>query len=74
MLFRSPITVRVSLKIFDLLGREVATLVNGVLTQGVHTLDWNGKLDDGANAPSGMYICRLEAGARSQAIKVVLLR
>ncbi|MGB2870208.1 MAG: endo-1,4-beta-xylanase [Bacteroidota bacterium] len=45
----------VSLKVFDVLGREVDKLVEGVVDRGVKTVQWNAK------APSGIYIYRLEA-------------
>jgi hypothetical protein len=47
----------VSLKIFDVLGREVATLASGVLQAGVHGVRWNA-----SSVPSGVYFCRLRAG------------
>jgi hypothetical protein len=47
----------VSLKIFDLLGREVATLINGDLNPGEHSVQWNA-----ANFPSGIYFYRMTVG------------
>lgn len=46
----------VTLRVFDLLGREAATLVNGQLTAGRHTATFNG-----ASLSSGVYLYRLEA-------------
>ncbi len=59
----------VSLKIFDVLGREVATLVNEVRPAGVHTIRW-----DAASLPSGVYYYRLRAGAFVEAKKMVLMK
>jgi hypothetical protein len=50
----------VSLRIFDVLGREVAVLVNGQKPAGTHTVAWNA-----LNVPSGVYVCRLEARTTS---------
>jgi hypothetical protein len=54
--FSLAVDSKVSLKIFDVLGQEVASLVNQDLTQGVHTYDFNAK---GIN--SGVYFYKLEA-------------
>jgi hypothetical protein len=60
--------VEVTLKIFDISGREVVTLVNGKLNAGYHTVAWE------ANVPSGLYVCRMEAGSYTRSIKLVLNR
>ncbi|MBR9976723.1 MAG: T9SS type A sorting domain-containing protein [Bacteroidetes bacterium] len=54
--FTLPETANVSLRVFDLHGREVATIANGDFSSGTHTLSF-----DAANLPSGMYIYRLES-------------
>jgi hypothetical protein len=46
----------VILRVFDILGREVVTLVNGTLSPGVYTVAWDAR----SNA-SGVYLCRLHA-------------
>ncbi|MBM3324144.1 MAG: T9SS type A sorting domain-containing protein, partial [Calditrichaeota bacterium] len=46
----------VSVKVFDLLGREVATLVHGTVSAGSHAIVW-----DAGDLPSGVYLCRMEA-------------
>jgi hypothetical protein len=59
----------VSLKVFDVLGREVATLVNERKDAGEHTVEWNaGRL------PSGVYYYRLFTGARTETKKALLIR
>lgn len=59
----------VSLKIYELLGREVATLVSEKLSAGNHTRQWNA-----AGMSSGVYFYRLQAGAFVETKKLVLLR
>lgn len=59
----------VKLKIFDILGNEVATLVNQQLTPGTYSVDW-----DASDFPSGIYFYRLTAGDFSQTNKVILLK
>ena len=52
-----PYTLHVTLKIFNVLGQEVATLVDGIREPGYHQVSW-----DGSNMASGIYFCRLKAG------------
>jgi hypothetical protein len=59
----------VSLKVFDVLGREVATLVNEVKPPGEYSVVF-----DGTNLPSGVYFYQLKAGGFVQTRKLVLLR
>jgi len=67
----------VSVKVFDILGREIAALVDGAKPPGVYRVQWNA-----ANCASGVYFCRMrarqtnggEVGSFVQTRKVVLLR
>jgi hypothetical protein len=59
----------VELTIFDLLGKEVATLVSGPHLAGSYTLQWNA-----AELPSGIYLCRMQAQGFTQTRKVVLMK
>jgi hypothetical protein len=57
------------LKVYDVLGREVATLVNEVKQPGTYTVQW-----DASRVASGVYLCRLSAGEYTTSRKVMLLR
>ncbi|MDH3252754.1 MAG: T9SS type A sorting domain-containing protein, partial [Ignavibacteria bacterium] len=57
----------VSLKVFDVLGREVATLVSESRAPGLHSVTWNA-----SDEPSGVYFYRLSAGTFSVSRKMVL--
>jgi hypothetical protein len=59
----------VTLKIFDLLGKEVATLVEGDLAPGEHAVVF-----DGNGLSSGVYLCHFKAGSFVEQRKLVLLR
>jgi len=59
----------VSLKVYDLLGREVTTLLNEVKQPGTYTVQW-----DASNTASGVYYYRLQAGESTQTKKLILLR
>jgi len=67
--YRIPKSDLVSLKVYDMLGREVATLVNENKGPGEHTVEWHAE-----NLPSGMYVYRLFAGGRVEARKAILLK
>jgi hypothetical protein len=59
----------ITLKIYDLLGHEVATLVNEQLHPGTYEVDW-----DGTNYSSGVYFYKLSAGDFSESKKMILLK
>ncbi|MBU1708284.1 T9SS type A sorting domain-containing protein [bacterium] len=59
----------VSLKVYDLLGREIVTLMDGVQTAGNHSVFF-----DGSDLPSGIYFTRLESSELHQVKKMVLLK
>jgi hypothetical protein len=59
----------VSLKAFDVLGREVATIVDEVRPAGVYTVRW-----DASSLPSGVYYYRLRAGEFTDSKKMVLMK
>jgi len=66
----APTPVRLS--VFDLLGREVRTLTNGLMAPGRYEVTWDGTLADGQPAASGVYFYRLEASAFSDTRMMVL--
>ena len=64
----------VELVLFDVTGRRVATLVDGVQPAGRHTAYWDGRMNSGVEVASGIYIYRLRVGERQRARKLLLLR
>jgi hypothetical protein len=66
--------MKVELKIFDVSGREVTTLVNRVQGQGRQEATWNGKNAQGHDVGSGVYFYRLNADDLSATRKMVLLK
>jgi len=64
----------VVLKIYDLLGKETRTLVDGPCSAGPNAVHWDGTGDDGDMAAPGIYLCRLSSDRRSEATKIILLR
>jgi hypothetical protein len=57
-----PVDSRVTLKIYNTLGQEVATLVDGFQSAGSQSVNWDGKDSAGNAVSSGMYIYTLRAG------------
>jgi hypothetical protein len=64
-----PSTQYVSLKVYDMLGRELRTLVSEVKPPGSYTVEW-----DPRGVASGVYFYRIEAGAFRETKKLILLR
>jgi len=74
-----PEQASVSLRVYDILGREVATLVNGQQGAGYYIETWNGRTSAGSAVTSGVYFYRLEAkGVSGKAVsdikKMVLMK
>ncbi|KPJ62236.1 hypothetical protein AMJ44_15915 [candidate division WOR-1 bacterium DG_54_3] len=65
---------RVMLSIYDVTGRKVQTLVNGVLAPGVHDITWDGKDFLGRRAAAGIYIINLLQGEFATSNRVTLVR
>ncbi|MCX6138779.1 MAG: T9SS type A sorting domain-containing protein [Ignavibacteriales bacterium] len=64
-----PQQSHVTLKIFDLLGREAAVLVNGRKESGGYSVQWNA-----AAMPSGIYFYRLQAGSFTETKRMILMK
>jgi len=64
----------VSLKVYNLLGQVVTTLVDDQRAAGYHQVLWNGKNSSGQDVASGVYFYRIKAGSFVRAKKLVLLR
>jgi subtilisin-like proprotein convertase family protein len=64
-----PAPTNVTLKIFDVLGKEVATLVNEMKQPGFHTVDFNA-----SNLASGIYFYRIDAGEFTSVKRMALIK
>jgi len=67
--FNLPKEMVVKLSVYNIMGQQVATLVNGKQAAGVYQIQW-----DAAGLPSGMYFYRLEAGSTVLSKKMTLIR
>lgn len=72
--FELPRAAAVKLRVFNLLGAEVLTLLNERLPAGTHTFRWDGKNTHQQPVGSGVYLLRLEAGDEVMVRKMVVVR
>ncbi len=72
--FRVPETGNVSIVIYDALGKKVRALVQENKPVGEYQVRWNGKDDAGRQVASGIYICRLSAGAFNKSIRMTFVK
>ncbi len=63
-----------ALEVFNLRGEHVRTLLRGRLAVGPHAVTWDGRTDDGREAPSGVYFYRLQLNGESSVRKMMLVR
>ena len=64
----------VNITIYDMMGREVKTLVNGSQTAGSRIIQWNATNNEGQPVSAGVYLYRIEAGEFTQTKKMILLK
>ncbi|OIO65747.1 MAG: hypothetical protein AUJ47_02415 [Candidatus Marinimicrobia bacterium CG1_02_48_14] len=69
-----PENGRVTVTIYDQLGRRVNQLVSAKQNAGEYTAQWNGRDDTGRQLASGLYFCQVSGGGFSKSIKLVLLK
>ena len=72
--FTLPQSAAISLKIFDINGQLVKTLLNGTRAAGTHRVIWDGTDQFGAGVASGVYLYRLSAGSFTQIRKMMLIK
>jgi hypothetical protein len=67
--FGVPRSANVTIAVFDILGRKVATLASGMMPPGVHSMVW-----DCSTCPSGMYLIRMQTDGRVFMRKMLLMK
>ena len=67
--FSIPQTEFVTVKVYNLVGHEITTLINDELSTGNHNIKW-----DGSHQPSGLYFIQIESGSFIKTRKMVLLK
>ncbi len=72
--FSLPVNSVVTLTVYDVTGREIQTLVSGMMVSGNHEVQWNGRSNAGTPVASGVYLYRMEAGNQLITRRMVLLK
>ncbi len=72
--YNLPNRGKVHIKIFNILGKEVISLINGTMPSGTHKVTWNGKDQFGKPVSSGIYIYQIETGNQILQKRMMLLK
>jgi hypothetical protein len=64
----------VSIKVYNVLGKEIKQLLQENLPSGEHNIQWDGKGNEGSTLPSGIYFIQMIAGSYQKTIKTILLK
>jgi len=72
--FDVPRDVHVTVVMYNVLGQRIRILFDEPTVAGTHTVRWDGTDSVGREVPSGVYLCRMEAGELGRTEKMVLLR
>ena len=64
----------IHLAVYALTGQHIRTLVDGERSAGSYSVTWDGTDDAGRDVASGVYLCRMTAGAYSAVRKLLLVR
>jgi hypothetical protein len=74
ILFQLPVPSRVALRVYNVQGNLVKTLIDQMQTAGVHSVVWNGTNNQEQRVASGIYVYRLQASAFCQVGKMILVQ
>ena len=72
--FSVPELSRVSVKVYNMLGQEIATLIDKICRPGIHKISWDGKNNAGAKVGDGIYLYQIKAGNFHRTMKMLLLQ
>ncbi len=72
--FALPVDSKVKLRVYNIIGQEIALLANANFKAGTHRVMWNGTNENGLKVPSGIYLYSLEAGNTKLVKKMMLTK
>ncbi len=72
--YQLPQAAHVTIAVYNILGKEIATLVNGNVEAGYHSVIWNGTNNSGAKVNSGVYFYRVSTNSNVAVKKMLLLK
>ena len=64
----------ITLTVYDLCGRIVANIIKGEVSEGLHSVEWNGLTDDGSSLGNGVYLLRLSSSGGSMSRHLSILK
>lgn len=74
IVFAVPVQTEVSLRIYNMHGQLIRSLMNREYNAGIHAVAWDGKGDDGVAVPSGIYFYTLKAANFTNSKKMLLIK
>lgn len=72
--FEIPAESQVAIRIYDLQGQLIRTLLNETIKPGIYDVDWNGKNEDGINVTNGLYFIEMTSGGYHHVTKALLIK
>jgi len=72
--FQLQSTHHINLSVYDLLGRNIKTIINQELSSGRHEFFWDGREDKSKQLSSGIYICRIQSNSFLLQRKMLMLK
>ncbi len=69
-----PIASKIILKVYNTIGQEVRSLIKNYQQSGLQTVKWDGRSNNGASVPSGIYVYKIETNKFEQSKKMLLMR
>lgn len=72
--FSIPKQSYVEIKVYSMIGREIATLLSNQKSAGTHSVEWNGKNESDEYMPSGLYLYSIKAGNYEKTNKMLLIK
>ena len=72
--YNLPLRSKVNISIYNVLGQEIKTLVNGVKEYGYHSVTWDGRNDLGKDMSSGVYFARITSKGFTKTRKMLLVK
>ena len=72
--YQVPIDNHINITIYDVMGREVKTLMDQVQIKGIYTIDWNGQSEYGKSVSTGVYFLQFTSNGFSNEKKMIFLK